>query len=401
MRVMKILFIFLTALVLTNAIPEAEEIRPGVVINKENYDKYRDSLKNLMPPGVFEDIFDKGIKEGLLVMPVVKKRQYSPPKGFVKWTKKNEGICKIGAGNKLLNWKAGSPFPNPKNATELAWDVRLWCEPENDQFRFLQHDQYLFQGFKKERRVGFYGQTRSYMGRTMIPPIPEEPKNSEGIWRRAGTVFIYPFDVKPFAILQTQYWDLYKDNDTLAYIPALRRVRRFTGADTQDPLVGTDIIVDDYACWFQKISPQMTFKNLGVKNFLVPVRWETQKIRKVNPFVAPEEGMKWEIRPLYVLEVNINDPTYVYSKRVLYVDKEDGYFTIHYGLFYDQRGRLFRSWSNSFFRDPVTHYIMFATSIVHDHLSGHSTVPTITAIPNDPDMTAGKFTIRWLIKRGH
>ncbi len=200
-------------------------------------------------------------------------------------------------------------------------------------------------------------------------------------------------------MIRTQYLDIYKDDDVYAYIPAIRRVRRFTGSDVQDPLVGTDVITDDFACWYQKINPKMTFKSLGVKNFLTPVRWKTQKIRKVNPFFVPEEGQKWEIRPLAVLEVNINDPNYVYSKRVLYVDKEDGLFTIYYSQMYDQQGRLFRTWNISFFWDPVKHYMMWALALTHNYLSDHSTSVIMDGIPNDPEMTADRFTIRWLIGR--
>jgi hypothetical protein len=395
MRLVKLFFIGIIILSLT-MIAMADEIKPGVVIRKDNYERYRDSFKKLMPPGVAE-MYEKGIKAGLVVIPVVEKKKYSPPKGFVEWSRKNKGICKIEPGNRLLNWRAGAPFLNPKNATEVAWNVRLWYDV-GDQFKFREQDLHLFQGFKKERLIKMRSHRHLYKGRTEIPPIPEEPGNKEGIWRKEANVFIYPFDISPFALLRTQYIETYKDDNVLAYVPALRRVRRFTGSDVQDPLFGSDIIADDFACWYQKITPKMTFK-YTVKDTLVPVRWDFQKLRKLNPFVAPEENMQWEIRPLYVLEVNINDPSYVYSKRVLYADKEDGFFTIYYGLFYDQRGRLFRSWSMSFFWDPKTHYMMWQQVIIHDHLSDHYTVVSMIGIPNDPVMTKDKFTIRWLIRR--
>ncbi len=396
MVAVKLFFIGIIILSLT-IISRADEIKPGVVIKKDNYEKYREAFKKLMPPGIF-DVFEKGIKMGLVEIPVVKKKKYFPPKGFVEWSRKNKGVCKLGPGNRLLNWKAGIPFINPKNATELAWDVRLWYDV-GDQFSFQEQPLVLYQGFKRERLLKMLSYRHLFTGRTEIPPIPEEPKNKEGRWRREANVFIYPFDISPFALLRTQYVDTYKDDDVLAYVPALRRVRRFTGSDVQDPLFGSDIINDDFACWYQKITPKMTFKNLGVKKFLVPVRWREQKLRRINPFIAPEERQKWEIRPLYVLEVNINDPNYVYSKRVLYVDKEDGFFTIYYGLFYDQRGRLFRSWNISFFWDSKTHYMVWQYVFIHDYIADHSTVFTFTGTPNDPKMTADKFTMRWLIRR--
>ena len=39
------------------------------------------------------------------------------------------------------------------------------------------------------------------------------------------------------------------------YIPSLRRIRKLSATDSQDPVMGQDVIYDDNEGWMQKISP--------------------------------------------------------------------------------------------------------------------------------------------------
>ena len=85
----------------------------------------------------------------------------------------------------------------------------------------------------------------------------------------------------------------------------------------------------------------MTFKILGEGNFIVPC---TYAEKPPEPFLnGPCHQSEWELRTLYILEVMVNDPDYIYSKRVVYVDKDEGWFTIYWGEGYDQQGRLWRA----------------------------------------------------------
>jgi len=56
------------------------------------------------------------------------------------------------------------------------------------------------------------------------------------------------------------------------------------------------------------------------------------------------------IEPNYILEIKINDPNYVYSKRVMHIDacpfEENGTFLLYWGEQYDQKGRLWRANGN-------------------------------------------------------
>src|SRR3972149_7818190 len=58
--------------------------------------------------------------------------------------------------------------------------------------------------------------------------------------------------------------------------------------------------------------------------------------------------VEWEIRPHWVLEIMINDPKYVYSKRVIHIDAtpvdQGGNYRADWMEAYDQKGRLLRGW---------------------------------------------------------
>src|SRR3990170_3280927 len=90
-------------------------IKPGIVITKENFDTYLPELQKLLPPSQLKWL-GMGVKEGLITMPIVKTtfpRVFT--KGQMEATRKYAGAVRVRADNRLLNFVAGIPFPEPKN----------------------------------------------------------------------------------------------------------------------------------------------------------------------------------------------------------------------------------------------------------------------------------------------
>ena len=119
---------------------------------------------------------------------------------------------------------------------------------------------------------------------------------------------------------------------------------------------------------------QVSGNMFSLKNFLVPDFLEKLPVtiskKRRNCF-----QLNWQIRPLWTLEVYPNDPEYCYSKRVIYIDPEGWVHNLWGCANYDQKGRLWRSWSQiGQPRDPETHITAkpFYTQLVYDHLSDHS-----------------------------
>ena len=67
---------------------------------------------------------------------------------------------------------------------------------------------------------------------------------------------------------------------------------------------------------------------------------------------------------------------------------------------YDQRGRLWRSWSQfSHGWDPKKQTPVPYGVLIKDHISGHSTTLYIDPVGLDPSCTPEQFNIRFLISR--
>ena len=397
----------ITIFILLPAFLFAGVIKPGVVITKENYKKYLSELKRLFPVSTKIWYIEIGLKNGIVTIPIVKTKYFTPSKGYMKATKKYKGKCKIGPKKELIGWIAGTPFPEPKNALELAWDAypEISHGTSSDDTGLNPSWFGLYSNVRFEKYFIWNHFKKKYMGRTDNPPIPQmEEALTKGITSKESFVIVEPFDVKGFSQLRIRYWDIGKPDDAYAYIPALRRLRRLTGLDVCDPLLGSDAMNDDFEIWRQKLNPKMDFKILDTREFLVPKTYtkkiEGQLLRKQGPCFQVE----WELRPLFVLEIKINDPDYIYSKRVLFIDKKEGNYTIYQGEFYDQRGRLWRacvypSIADEFHRGTTGHRNIYG-AVYMNCITRHFTPMDIWPefIVYNPEKV---FTIKGLLKRTH
>ena len=325
-------------------------IKPGIVITKENFNTYLPELEKLLPPSRLK-WFSMGVKEGLITMPIVKTTSpRAVTKGYMEATRKYAGAARIGADNQLYDWTAGIPFPEPKNAQEIAWNFYplIGHSGSGDDLQFFSKF-LLFKGTKYEKQFNWDLFNRRYRGRTDIAPLGDMPDFTDrGIAFKESIVIYEPNEVRGFIQLRVRYWDIDKSDECYAYIPAIRRVRRLTGADLTDPLLGSDIIPDDFEVMRQKFTPKMKFKVLEQRDFLVPRIYVGLENKPAYDYKkhGPCFQVEWEMRPMYVLEIMINSPEHVYSKRMLYIDAtsvdQGGSYFCYWGEAYDQKGRVWR-----------------------------------------------------------
>ncbi|MDY6861905.1 MAG: DUF1329 domain-containing protein [Thermodesulfobacteriota bacterium] len=399
---MRKFILILLIFIFTPALFHAREnnIKPGVVINKENCKKYLQELKSLMIPADFK-IVKNGLENGWITVPVVEKKKYPIPKQYGLSTAKYNSKCRIGQRNELMGWVAGLPFLNPKNGIELAWNVQRRGQTTDQMSFYGNEDYHSKKGMETgdaERHIRFHLYNLYYLGRHTVPPIPEISGNDDLIRLKESILMLEPFDVKGFTMIRISYDSIDKLDDVFSYVPAIRRLRRLTGSDVTDPMLGGDNTYDDFEVIRQKINPKMTFNISGIRNFLVP-RHYTEKPPK--PFVKHNcYQMEWEIRPLWILKYNINDPSYAYSKRIIYVEKEIPNADLYGGECYDQKGRFWRSCGMiSVAKDPKTFDgNCWYGCLFMDHMSSHSTLLDMDPIFADPKATPKAFTIRHLLK---
>ena len=322
----------------------AKEIVPGVVITRDNLGEYLPELKKLLPLPT-QNTYFYGIRQGWVTMPV-KEYKPRPLSRFAKLGLENaKKKFKVGKNNIFEGkWEAGVPFPHPKTGAELAWSIYR-RKVYKDQQKWPA-DFYLFhKNGTLERSFAWVNHKRYWSGRCYIEPTPEEPGNNMELESKEAMIITKPFDVKGFCQLRIRYEDIKRDDEVYSYLPALRRVRRLTGSDLTDPLLGSDCIMDDYEVWRRKIDTRMTFE-MKEGSFLQP--------QYVKDDVKPPYDLSkthycyqvdWEVRPMWILTVHANDPDYVTSKRIVWAEKDTGTFELRAGVSYDQKGRPYRGTS--------------------------------------------------------
>ncbi|MDY6863841.1 MAG: DUF1329 domain-containing protein, partial [Thermodesulfobacteriota bacterium] len=384
----------------------ARQIKPGIEINNSNYEKYLPELKELLSPIVYSHYIN-GIKNGRVTMPVVEKGQYLAPDGYLKWSEKNRGKYKAGEKNRLVGpvWHGGAPFPEPSNGTELGWNIYYRYSCTREEFQ-LHNDFHLYnKRGKRERTISNYFYGKLYNGRANIPPIPEIPGNNGIIHWKVAMLVIDPFDIRGFIMLRVNYEDIFKPDDVYCYVPALRRLRRLTGADVTDPLLGSDCCYDDFECWQQKLGPDIVFHNPVEKDMLVSKQVDLYKYpRRMQGWLKGDCFQSdWELRQLWLLPADMNDPDYNYSKRLFYIEKDDRSFFIHGIDNYDKKGRLWKCVSAfGITNQPDTRLRTWHGGLYKDHITGHTTLSDLD--PIDPELDKVRipldyFTIKVLLRK--
>jgi hypothetical protein len=199
--------------------------------------------------------------------------------------------------------------------------------------------------------------------------------------------------------LTYEYDDPYKMDPTMIYIPSMRRIRKMSSTDTQDPR--GDMTYDDANFLSQKISPERfpyKFEIIEEREYLLPFSYGS-----ANAWVDPNNGYAFRNvpfmrRPAYVLQMTALDPNYCYSKRIYYLDKETSQPS--WAEFYDQKGRLYRDYFVPFVFMPksgqVTSYGQPNCQV--DYIDLHSTLQPVTYVP--VKFKRNDLTIQHLIKEG-
>ncbi len=378
-------FLFISLLGIKTPISLAKEVKPGVVITDENYKEFPE-LKKLLPDFYYQRLENKDDLDHITKIEVEKPVLMKRTKGEYEWNKKNAQLVKEGKlyldkeKDILVGWEAGIPFPGTKDLQEMTWNfyLRRW---DQDSFFFNTEYNMLDKKlqYKMPTALGPLWYKR-FMGRCDLDPKPLD-KGDQGVYYKMAVVANRPYDVAGYAILRVRHWEPEKLDDSWLYMPAIRRVRRMMSADYQDPQFGTDNTLDDYATFFQKFSGhRLEGVRLEEANYLLPnhVSGFFDGIKNYAPI--KESGKreilwKWAIRPCYKLVVKVNEPDYMYSKRVYYLDKHS--YVHQLSLFYDQKGQLWRAHLTQMWIDPVNGGNAWICSDIWDLLTGSNTLISV------------------------
>ncbi len=373
----------------------------GTVIHKGNVDK----IKGLIPPGI-----EKLVRKYELKITTKDYEPMHPSLGYIAATNANKGKTKVvDVGkdyrkNALTGWVAGLPFPKPKSGLEVATNYRLNYQGD-DAERFydvfwvaaksgVEHSEYW-------RWLTLRG-----IGRTDIDPKPDVPAMaSEKIAGTSATFAIEPYDKKGFGALYSAPMEPV-DLQGHTYVPAMRRIVRMSLGTKGDSWNATDYLYEDVGGYLGAVE-WMNWKLVGQKTMLMPLHGGVKlgKENKSNidfdawPHWNPK--VKWEPRPVYVLEVTPKFTDYPYSKMLIIVDAET--YSIPYKEAFDKKGELWKIILNIPKESPDenTQPMQMGVGLALDLQAEHATVVTARSSKTNANLDPSLFTVAELRKRGH
>ena len=389
------------------------KIRPEIKPGKYTYKDVQGNaaFKELMPDWVYSRVLpggEGGLAGNIPDFEIVPTKQYYYQTRIAQATLDNMGKTQLDESGyiKTETLTPGYPFPRmsgPHAAQKAMYNI----ENRYTNYEFNSYFCARIYGLDHKFNIDFDGwwdsQAIKTANRLLLPPygyLDERAQKRQE--RRTFTLhFGAPRDIAGFTQGGTYYLAADQPDMLMMYIPAMRRIRKMTATDTQDPMVGMDLIYDDGESWFQKLSPTRypyKYEVIADREFLIPSPTEDGAcyISKKEKFAY--KGLQMQRRPMLVLQLTQLDPNYVYSKRVLYVDKE---LLVHFCLLsYDQKGRLYREFFTNYAFEPNIGMPMWsgALQLMTDVVDTHSTVMQPNIIParfNRKDVS-----MRGMLKKG-
>jgi len=150
------------------------------------------------------------------------------------------------------------------------------------------------------------------MGRVYFPPLGwfDERAKRNGEFSAFAYVNFEPRAMTGMRVLQYHYHDPDKLDSLMIYVPSLRRMRKMSASDTQDPQ--GDLTYDDSDMMSQKITAKKypyKFEIIEEREYLIPLAYASvpQWVESKNFYAL--RGTRFQRRPIYVLEMTNWIPT--------------------------------------------------------------------------------------------
>jgi len=382
------------------------EIKPGKYTYKDM--QQNQGFKELFPP-VMYDMFKPGappLSCNIMDFEIEPTRQLYWSLRLLKETKKNLGKTKLDKDGYIIteSWEIGIPFPRPSGPFKAN---QLYYNFEKGSLAFDNNGYQTGSGTGLDRNLNIDKSSEylqlwlRYKGRVLLPPfgwLDERAKRNDEL-KSNSVILLEPRANRGTVTLNYRYDDPEKLDTSMIYVPALRRIRKMSATDTQDPL--GDFAYDDLNHCVQKITPKkypVKFVITAEREFLMPSSYDCAKGYADSKNGYALRDIQFMRRPCYVLEMKELDPHYLYSKRVFYMDTET--FAIYFSEYYDQRGRLYRTqWIPlALVEGTGMQVAMGIPCFQRDYIDFHSTISVPAVIP--ADIHRRDLSMESLIKHG-
>ncbi len=323
---------------------------------------------DLIRPFIPTEFQDEWIFDGM-EMTIKDAGDLTPAPIYVEATEKFKGTATLAADGALENYTAGRPFdpveftPGKESGWKMVWNWMYRWQNEgltvgevhwvwvrrggNHDHHDIMNKTYskFYAGGGTFERVLTGPYKRVMMShRVDLADSGYKLNNGEGFAKntdfREYTGFTAPFDIAGTAFLILRYDDPRKADDSWAYIPSLRRVRRISVEVKSDSLLGTDHTLEDFY-GFNGRPMEHEWEYVGTARMLVVAR-----SRETNTIYYGPNG--WAVKDDYALrtvDIMRQYPTFgnhPYSTKFICVDRQSG--ESYYANAFDKAGALWKVW---------------------------------------------------------
>lgn len=369
----------------------ATSVVPGAVLSRSNGEVAREAL----PPELLEKV-----RSGELEIRVVATTELPRTSAYLEATERHAGQVELRDDGSLTGYVAGLPFPyldlaDPRCGLKAAWNLR-----HHDFGRATEAWGMLRQvgaSGRVTRMMEFY-YVRAYG--MHLSPGDKNRWEKEGILYKEFYQALAPLDLRNLMNLRYRYDDDRRSDDTWAYAPGERRVRKMP-ASHEESTLGTDLLREDYS-GFSGYLHAHEWKCLGTTRVLAPIGVPAaQATLDARGYPADP----WQPRAALVVEAVPRTKGHPYARRVLYVDQE--LFVLPYVLIYEGDPAAHAKTLFTVYGDPrhnpgnesVTVPVWLAEVMVN-HRNGSATITTLSRASFDAAIPEERFTVDQMISLG-
>lgn len=248
--------------------PEFPGYEAGMVIDQSNAEQFEE----ILDPGMYDHL-----KNGRFKMQTAPTGSLELHPNYVQATRAAAANPPtLNAQGIVDNFVAGRPFPeepdpnDPNAGVKLAWNYQYgynWGD-NADICPFFWKYKNMKNG-ELERTIQWCFRFLNWQHRVNTQPTPELPNNTGKLFRSIYTIALEPFDLKDTQLLIHRYKDDTKRDDAWLYLGFQRRVRRLATGQTTDSFLGTDIMIEDFEGYNNRVS-DYEWTYVETKNVLLP-----------------------------------------------------------------------------------------------------------------------------------
>lgn len=334
-----------------NWAPSYPGYEPGVVINQDNVDQFREILDAALYPF---------IKDGWVEITTARTTDFALSEDYINATRNHSDRVKLLDNGTLENVVAGRPFPEEPDINDPdAGQKLIW----NYQYGFNAGDAeriypfwWTFRNMKTEkieRIIKFDAKFMKWQQRVTFDPKPALEKNPSNIYRSLYMYAEEPFDIKNTQLLIHRYRDDLRRDDAWLYLGFQRRVRRLAAGQITDSFLGTDIMIEDFEGYNGRVT-DYKWEYAGTRNLLVPFYHHNEMDLADEPANDPDgyrfieahgkgncfPKVTYQLRKTYLLNGYPKDSEHPLSKREINMDAQTS--TMATLLIYDRKGDLWK-----------------------------------------------------------